>query len=243
MENKNYYEWLEISKNASPEVIEKAYKALVKKYHPDLQEGNQKQKAEEIIKHINEAYSVLSDAIKKSEYDANLQDNNVSKEDYDKLKQELNNMKQNTNNYNNTRNTNQNYTKTYSTQTQSNSVQNNQTPTLEELEQQRQEEILRRQTAEFEYRQQVEAARQKAYHDAYIQDLKNRGYKIKYKKTFKDYLAVILTVVIFIIIAIVLWHIPASKAWLINLYNSNEVIKLIVNIFASIINAFVDSIH
>ena len=47
MENKNYYEWLEISKNASPEVIEKAYKALVKKYHPDLQEGESKKEAEE----------------------------------------------------------------------------------------------------------------------------------------------------------------------------------------------------
>ena len=34
---KNYYEILEVSQNASPEVIEKAYKALVKKYHPDLQ--------------------------------------------------------------------------------------------------------------------------------------------------------------------------------------------------------------
>ena len=33
----NYYEILEVNKNASPEIIEKAYKTLVKKYHPDLQ--------------------------------------------------------------------------------------------------------------------------------------------------------------------------------------------------------------
>ena len=38
MENKTYYDWLEVSPKASPEVIEKAYKALVKKYHPDLQQ-------------------------------------------------------------------------------------------------------------------------------------------------------------------------------------------------------------
>lgn len=99
MENKNYYEWLEISKNASPEVIEKAYKALVKKYHPDLQEGESKKEAEEIIKHINEAYEVLSDPIQKSNYDANLQEDTISKEDYDKLKQELNNMKSNPQTY------------------------------------------------------------------------------------------------------------------------------------------------
>ena len=34
---KNYYEILEVDKNASEEVIEKAYKTLAKKYHPDLQ--------------------------------------------------------------------------------------------------------------------------------------------------------------------------------------------------------------
>ena len=36
---KNYYEILEVDSKASPEVIEKAYKTLVKKYHPDLQNG------------------------------------------------------------------------------------------------------------------------------------------------------------------------------------------------------------
>ena len=39
---KNYYKILEVSENASPEVIEKAYKVLVKKYHPDLQKANRK---------------------------------------------------------------------------------------------------------------------------------------------------------------------------------------------------------
>ena len=36
---KNYYEILEVNKKASKEVIEKAYKVLVKKYHPDLYTG------------------------------------------------------------------------------------------------------------------------------------------------------------------------------------------------------------
>ena len=40
---KNYYEILEVDKKASSEVIDKAYRTLVKKYHPDLQE-NEKQK-------------------------------------------------------------------------------------------------------------------------------------------------------------------------------------------------------
>ena len=38
----NYYDILEVNKNASSEIIEKAYKTLVKKYHPDLQENDLK---------------------------------------------------------------------------------------------------------------------------------------------------------------------------------------------------------
>ena len=39
---KNYYEILEVNENASKEVIDKAYKVLAKKYHPDLQEEKNK---------------------------------------------------------------------------------------------------------------------------------------------------------------------------------------------------------
>ena len=69
---KNYYEILEVAKNASPEVIEKAYKALIKKYHPDLQPAEKKHEAENKVKLINEAYDVLSNSEKKSEYDKEL---------------------------------------------------------------------------------------------------------------------------------------------------------------------------
>ena len=49
---KNYYELLEVDKNASKEVIDKAYKILVKKYHPDLQDESSKLKCEQKIKKI-----------------------------------------------------------------------------------------------------------------------------------------------------------------------------------------------
>ena len=54
---KNYYKILEVDSSASPEVIEKAYKALAKKYHPDLQEESQKKSAGEKLKEINEGLS------------------------------------------------------------------------------------------------------------------------------------------------------------------------------------------
>lgn len=69
---KNYYEILEVDPKASKEVIEKAYKVLAKKYHPDLQEEKNKKRAEEKIKNLNEAYEILSDTNKKAKYDEQL---------------------------------------------------------------------------------------------------------------------------------------------------------------------------
>ena len=70
---KNYYEILEVNEHASREVIEKAYRVLVKKYHPDLYKGEERQYAEQKVKDINEAYKVLSDGFFKSQYDIELQ--------------------------------------------------------------------------------------------------------------------------------------------------------------------------
>ena len=68
------YDILEVSRKASKEIIEKAYKTLAKKYHPDLQTTEADKKiAEEKMKKINEAYSVLGNEEKKAEYDYKLQ--------------------------------------------------------------------------------------------------------------------------------------------------------------------------
>ena len=82
---KDYYEALEVSKNASKEIIEKAYKVLAKKYHPDLQKEDEKEKAKQKMQIINEAYEVLSDDTKRKEYDKQLE---FEKEQEIKRKQE-----------------------------------------------------------------------------------------------------------------------------------------------------------
>lgn len=186
---KNYYEILEISQNASPEIVDKAYKVLVKKYHPDLQtDNNEKIKCEAKIKEINEAYDVLSNTQKRMEYDNSLKINAPKKEE---------NIS-NTNNYNKEK------------------IQ-------EEIKRQR-EETYRR------YEQSIN----KAYHDAYIQDLKNRGYKIKYKKTFNDYLRSLIALLITIGIIILVLQIPFIKNYFIELYNENKIIKNIVDIVSGL---------
>ena len=99
---KNYYEILEVNKKASKEVIEKAYKVLVKKYHPDLYSGQKKEYAEKKIKEINEAYNVLTDEFMKEQYDAELE-----KQEQETLYRKYGNQQSNNTNVQN-KNTNNN---------------------------------------------------------------------------------------------------------------------------------------
>lgn len=68
----DYYELLEISRHASKEVVEKAYKALIKKYHPDVAPADKKTEYEEKLKQINLAYETIIDDDKRREYDQKL---------------------------------------------------------------------------------------------------------------------------------------------------------------------------
>ncbi|MCD6115700.1 J domain-containing protein [bacterium] len=67
MNSKDYYKVLGIKENAGKNDIKVAYRKLAKKYHPDANPGNRE--AEEKFKEISEAYSVLSDEKKRSQYD------------------------------------------------------------------------------------------------------------------------------------------------------------------------------
>lgn len=68
MSKKDYYEVLNVSKDASSDEIKAAYRKLVKKWHPDLHTKDKKI-AEEKFKEIREAYEVLSDPQKRAQYD------------------------------------------------------------------------------------------------------------------------------------------------------------------------------
>lgn len=66
-----YYDILGINKNATLNEIKVAYKSLAKKYHPDINPNTS-----DLFKQINEAYSVLSDSVKRNEYDSLLSNDN-----------------------------------------------------------------------------------------------------------------------------------------------------------------------
>ena len=115
---KDFYRILEVDRKASIDVIEKAYKVLAKKYHPDLQTTQEAKKiAEEKIKTINEAYEILKDEEKRRKYDLQLEreeakySQNYSKESTINNSKVRNASPKNTNyaTYNNVMNNQNNY--------------------------------------------------------------------------------------------------------------------------------------
>ena len=213
----NYYEILEVNKNASPEIIEKAYKTLVKKYHPDLQQDENKNKYEEKIKKINEAYDILSDSEKRKKYDLNLKNTEISINDYNSLYQENINLKNNLNILKEKLNYLNNIQKNYEINNLNyNNLENNS------------ENFLNNNLNSNKNNENYYKNIKNNYNNYNNLKLNNLFH---FKKRLKDLLALIITILIFIFIFFILWHIPFTRNYLIKLYNENSILQFFINLF------------
>ena len=117
----NHYEILGLKKNATQNEIRDAYKKLIKKYHPDLYQGD-KTFAEKKTQSINAAYDVLSDTEKRKKYDEEITPP-VSNYEY-AYKNPYNSTNYNYNkNYYNSRNTSNNSNYSYDNYKKNNASQ------------------------------------------------------------------------------------------------------------------------
>lgn len=199
---KNYYEILEVNKKASKEVIEKAYKVLVKKYHPDLYTGDSKKYAENKIKEINEAYSVLTDEFMKEQYDAELE-----KQEQEVLFKKYN-QKQNVNN--NIENSAKGNNKKFD-------GQKNKNAETEDFN----ERMKKHKVGSFGGI--VELCKEL---------YKNKPKRDEMKEiTKKDVIALILTVIVVILIGVALWYIPFTNGWMRELLFENPLFNAIGSLF------------
>lgn len=214
---KTLYEILEVSENASNEVIEKAYKVLVKKYHPDLQSPENKEEAETKIKEINEAYEILTNEQKKKEYDESLERKR-------KIDREHNN------------DTAVHHNESINTQ----QVQNNSYNKAYDMQRRRYEEELRKQQEKA--RKQMEQNMQEQYENAYYSYLRSLGYKIKERWTWQKTKKLLIVLLILIGIIIILWFFPPTHKWLVQFYKDNKIVKIIIDIVVGIVGAFIDTI-
>lgn len=238
--NNTLYEILEVSETASEEVIEKAYKVLAKRYHPDLQAPENKQMAEQKMKEINEAYDILSDDTKRKTYDEKLKSQREAEKQADINAQYDVRTKQST--------TDTSYTNYANNQQQTSQKQQNpyapynrQEMSQEELryremQRRRYEEELRKQ------QQKMQQNMQEQYENAYYNYLRSLGYRIKERWTWEKTKKLILTMLIMIGILLILWVIPPTHNLMLYLYESNGIIKVIVDIILGIIGAIFQAI-
>lgn len=70
---KDYYKTLQIHPEASLDVMNTAYRTLVRQCHPDLYHVSSKHLMNEKMREINEAYEVLSNSARRAEYDRSYQ--------------------------------------------------------------------------------------------------------------------------------------------------------------------------
>ena len=209
---KNFYEILEINENASQEIVEKAYKVLVKKYHPDLQTDlEQKHQCEIKIKEINEAYETLSNNELRLAYDEKLK-----QEQYEKLRSAVQYQ----------------VDKQQAQKVQPQATNINPNMNISNQNQQLNNERKIDKQFEKDYQDAVN----QAYHDAYVKQLKDMGYRIKYKKTPKEIIKTIIVIAVTILIIFLILQLPPVKSFFKDLYDSNSIFKSIVDFFTNLFN-------
>lgn len=223
----NYYDILEVSQKASKEIITKAYRTLVKKYHPDANSKNNKPIDDEKIKKINEAYDVLCDEYKRKCYDMELESAKKEQENdikirYEKiveqnrlLQRELSQLKQR-------------YEINYNTQQGDNTYQQNVNTSNSYVKNENYNDNLQR-----EIDRRINQSVNKAYQDAYVQRMRDYGYRVVYKKTFKerlrDIIAIAIAFSVVILIIAILWQFPSFREYV----ESNEIFNIIFKLFRS----------
>ena len=211
----NLYEILEVNEKASKEIIEKAYKVLAKKYHPDLQTEDNKEKAEEKMKQLNEAYEILIDDEKRKQYDLELQtkrDEELRK----KLEEEIEkNAKKSEQTINNIA-----YQEQEIKKYEDNIIKEDETDIVNN--QKRNIEILQNEM-------------KRAYANAYNDHLRNLGYKLKEPWTFKRFVEFLKVLLIFSTIIAIIWFFPPTNKLIVDFYEKNQILQSIVNIITGIV--------
>lgn len=201
----NLYETLEVSKNASKEVIDKAYHVLVKKYHPDLQASEEKKKDAQIkMQKINEAYDILSDNKKRQIYNL-------------KLEQELEKQKR------------KEYQKRFN-EFQREEIIRNQSQREERKWQGDKDTYQNNSNSSYQNIMKIQNEIFNSYKKAY-DNYSKRKYRNENKKwTLKRFLGLIEALAVLAIIMVFLWLFPPTNKLIINMYETNIVIKLVADV-------------
>ena len=221
----NYYEILEVSEKASKEVIEKAYRVLAKKYHPDGKPQEEKAKAEQMMKQINEAYDVLSNEEKRRKYDSDLQWQKQQEED--RKTQEAQRKMQ----------------ETYEQMLQEERAINRQNREEKNQRAEQNKSYATNENSKMESAKAINEKMQRAYRQAYNDYWRSKGYKIKEKWTWKKTKDLLKALGIILLIILFLWFFPPTHQMLVSFYEDNFIVKAIVDVIVNIVKGIGTGIY
>lgn len=258
------YDLLEVEEDASTEEIEKAYSKLVLEFRQDLKFDDVKNKENEmIVNKLKLAYDILSDDEKRKKYDEqlaqkraeNLIENISITNEIEQTEKQTAQEVANQESFNNINTISQNNLEQQDTQIQPQNRDNNisSKPIREmknRLNNENDEDLLTKEEknkiqkaakAEFKKKlkkaKQAEAEYEEAYNKAYNDYLRKNGYQVEEPWTFKRFIRTVIAIFIVIVFLFILWHIPPVNKFLVKLYEENFIIRALVNIVKSIIDA------
>lgn len=232
------YELLKVKENASQEELTESYHKILEK----AASLPQSEKLIEQVRRIKIAYGILSDVEKRKKYDLDLatkradellenvqvkkeevkpevMESFIAHEQEEKLKQTISEQIDHViENYNVSQVKQQNDQK---------------------LVEKRQKQQLRKAKKEAKKQQQL---KREMEIQAYGRYLENQGYKVKYPWTWPRVKRLLISIVTVCISGFILWHIPFVKNTLVNLYQENFVVKLFVDMIASIFGWLINGI-
>lgn len=222
---KTFYDILKVKQNATQEEILNSYYKLEKKYSNN----------NEILKKLQIAKEVLTNSDARNNYDKKLEE----------IKQNelISNINNNTINYNIKKCEDEKRIEEKSKQMEiknkKNILKQKEQEELKRQKEQRKEE-KKYEKLENKINKEQEKKTKELYEEAYADYLESLGFKVERKWTVKRIKRLIILSIALIVICFILWNIPTVREKLIDLYNNNFIIKMLIDLIISIINSIIN---
>ena len=236
------YDLLEVKNSASKEEIEESYRNLIVTYstNPSLSENENKEN-ELILSKLKMAYEILIDDVKRKAYDdslakkkaeALLQNVTIKQEPENKVEKEEVSYED----------IGEKYIETNETveivESEPESIESDEEPTLSKEDKKKLREAAQKEfKTNLKRAQQAEQEYEQAYNQAYNDYLKKMGYQVKEPWTLKRVKNLFIGILAVIITCALIWIIPPTRNMLIGIYEENFIVKALVDIFGTLINA------
>lgn len=236
------YDLLEVKNSASKEEIEESYRNLIVTYstNPSLSENENKEN-ELILSKLKMAYEILIDDVKRKAYDdslakkkaeALLQNVTIKQEPENKVEKEEVSYED----------IGEKYIETNETaeivESESESLESDEEPTLSKEDKKKLREAAQKEfKTNLKRAQQAEQEYEQAYNQAYNDYLRKMGYQVKEPWTLKRVKNLFIGILAVIITCALIWIIPPTRNMLIGIYEENFIVKALVDIFGTLINA------